>query len=197
MGKSTDSLEPITLKQTAALILALIFLELSLIGAYLPGRPSSYLIIPALFVAWQYRSMVSIEPEFKAILFGFLAYLVIFTLLSQSIPRSANGVYHVLRGVLFFPIALVFSELARQKGLLFVNLVALLIILGNFAFPQSLIGIHFFSYYENPNNAAVSLIGLLILLTPLIVDEKHSLPNWIISIFIQNECKISNDFWIF
>ncbi|MDF1591688.1 MAG: O-antigen ligase family protein [Desulfobacterales bacterium] len=162
------------IKHPIAIQASLILLALALIGLYLPGKLSSFLVIPALFVTWGYRSVIQIDRQIRIAFYLLLAYLIFFTLFSQSVSHSADGVYNVLRGCLFFPFALVFAELARRKGLLFVNLLAFIVILGNFLFLHDPENHFFFSYYKNPNNAAVHLVGLCILVLPLVRNKKWS-----------------------
>jgi O-antigen ligase len=67
--------------------------------------------------------------------------------------------------MLLFPVGLAFARLAveRQQWAL-VNLISLLLLLGSLFFPQR--GGNFYSYYVNPNNAAVLLTIFIVFLFP-------------------------------
>lgn len=161
-------------------------ITLALIGAYLPGRISSFFIVPALFVLWAARRHICVDSTIRLIFLLYGAYLIIFTITSQNILRSIDGIYHIFRGLLFFPLALIFAQFVRQRGSLLVNILAVLLIVGNFFFQRDYSFAanaqgYFFSYYQNPNNAGVHLVGLLVLTIPYASAFKLRLPHWVSS----------------
>jgi O-antigen ligase len=150
-----------------------LILILTVLTVYLPGNFGSFLLIPALAVVYLQRKDLPIDREMKLLLGLFLAYLVIFTLLSMNIGRSAKGVYDMVRGLAFFWIALALADRLRQGGgHLWINTLALLFIAGNLLFPR----IGFFGYYDNPNNNAVALVVYLLFSLPFFSAAR--LWNW-------------------
>lgn len=162
--------------------ISLALITLALIGAYLPGKASSFFIVPALVVLWVERRHICIDSGIKRISLFYLAYLITFTVTSQNFLISLDGVYHVIRGMLFFPLALIFAQLAGRQGLFIVNILAAICIAGNLGFGRNYLyssGIHFFSYYLNPNNAGVHFLGLLVLTIPNSHIYKRRLSIWL------------------
>lgn len=161
-------------------------IALALIGAYLPGRPSSFFIVPALIVLCWHHKLVQIDKKILWPFWSLLAYLLFFTVFSENHSRSADGVYQVLRGLIFFPLGLIYALLAKRRGTLWVNLLAVVCIAGNLLFERHYTVANgssylFFSYYINPNNAGVHLTGLLVLTLPLLASNGRRSAHWCIS----------------
>ena len=160
---------------TFTTVLGLLILISAFITVYLPWRGASFMLVPALFVLWLCRSLIQIDSRLKLIFGLFLGYLIIFTVLSDYPRHSVKGSYDILRGCLFFPIALVVSKLTRQLGYLWLVILPSMVLFGNLAFPRIISSETFYSYYFNPNNAAVHLIALTFLTLPWILCSKRSL----------------------
>ncbi len=136
-------------------------------GYYLPWKSTSLLLIPLYLFAWVERGNYQIEKNLKIAFWAFIGYVLFFTITSHVPMLSLKGGYDVVRGLLLFPVGLAFAGwVVDKKGWAFVNLVSLLLILGSLFFPQRN-GL-FYSYYVNPNNAAVLLIVLTCFLFPSI-----------------------------
>ncbi|HEY9198155.1 MAG TPA: O-antigen ligase family protein [Gammaproteobacteria bacterium] len=112
---------------------------------------------------------MNLDAGIKRIAIAMLIYILLFTLLSTEMGRSAKGAYDMLRGMLAFYVGYVLAVKlgdAQKYGLLTVG--ALVLLAGNFLFPRVLPGIEFYGYFENPNNSAVAIVIFIILCTPLL-----------------------------
>lgn len=133
-----------------------IFFSLAILFIYMPsGHVSSLGLFLSLPILYMRREEIRVDARFKTVFWLFVAYLVFFTLTSEHPARSLKGLYDMLRGVLLFPIALLWvSEMrSRARHNVLFMLVSLLII-GNllFARPEGVFG-----YHPNPNNNGVTL----------------------------------------
>lgn len=152
-----------------------VLLTACICGYYLPWKWTSFLLVPLYFFAWAERGNYQIEKNLKIAFYALIGYMVLFSLTSYVPKHSFKGVYDVLRGLLLFPVGLAFARwITEKKSWMFVNLIALLLVFGTLFFPQS--GGRYYSYFYNPNNAAVLLIVLICFLLPGIERWR---PNWL------------------
>lgn len=133
-----------------------IFPSLAILFIYMPkGDFSPIGLLVAILILYTRRADFSVNSRLKIVCWLFIAYLIFFTLTSENIPRSIKGLYDMLRGILLFPVALLWVNELRSRArynALFI-LVSMLII-GNlfFARPEG-----FYGYHPNPNNTGVTL----------------------------------------
>lgn len=132
-----------------------IFFSLAILLIYMPGQASSLGLLLSLPILYMRRREIMVDSRLKTVFWLFVAYLVFFTLTSERPARSVKGLYDMLRGVLLFPIALLWvSEMhSRARHNILFTFVSLLII-GNLWFVRSE-GV--FGYHPNPNNNGVTL----------------------------------------
>lgn len=147
-------------------------------GYYLPWKGTSLLLLPLYLFAWVERGNYQVEKNLKIAFFVFMGYALFFSLTSYVPKHSFKGLYDVLRGLLLFPVGFAFARWVQdKKSWALVNLISLLLVVGTLFFPQR--GGLFYSYFENPNNAAVLLIIFICLLFPAVDSWR---PKWLNSI---------------
>lgn len=131
---------------------------------YLPWKGTSFLLLPLYGFAWHKRHSYKIEKEVTLLFAALLGYALFFTLVSHVPLLSAKGVYDIGRGMLLFPVGVALSGvLLDKRNWMYGNWVALLLAAGSLFFPHRL---GFYSYFSNPNNAAVLLVVFLLFLLP-------------------------------
>lgn len=122
------------------------------------------MLLPLYWFAWRERHGFKIGKEVIILFVALLSYALFFSLFSHVPRLSFKGCYDILRGMLLFPVAVALAPLfLDKKNWLYANLIALLLVSGTLLFPQSQ---GFYSYFVNPNNAAVLLILFLLFLIP-------------------------------
>lgn len=146
-------------------VLFTLLLLVPLFGMHTPIAGESITLLAAVLVIAVEWKRIEVDAELKRILVLFVAYLIVFSVLSADHSRSLKGSYDILRGLVFFPVGLLLARYGRSTDvsiLLAVSVTGL--ILAQFLYPRE----SFFGFYLNPNNVAVTLVFLLSL----------SLPSW-------------------
>ena len=147
------------------------------------------LLLPALLLVYFQRAVFHIEPELKRIGGLFIAYVVIFAVVSTDPSRSAKGAYDIVRGLLvFFPAVWLGVQLARVQERSFAVFIGLLFILANLAFPHVIGEQVFYGYHDNPNNVAVALTAHLFLLAALYPQRLAGPRFWHVLAFVAALC---------
>ncbi len=155
-----------------------ICLGLMIILVQMPGALKSLALLPGALVLVKNRGLLSVEKELKIILMFFLGYVLLFSIISIDFSRSIKGFYDVLRGLIFFPAAILFVKQVEEdpRRYRFVNFMAFGLIFGSFLFPQN----GFWGYYINPNNVAVALSFLLLFCLPYSLESAFWSPQYLL-----------------
>ena len=151
----------------------IVLLALPMLTLYLPGHYGSFFVFPALILVAYRRKELGISKEFIWLYLLFIAYLLLFSLVSMNHRLSFKGSYDMIRGTWFFFIGLLFARLVQNyKEYAVLPIATLPLLFGMFLFPQE----HHYGYHVNPNNNAVLTAAYFVFLLPF-VDEKKW--NWL------------------
>jgi hypothetical protein len=124
------------------------------------------MLLPLYYFSWQKRKSYEVEEKIKNLFFFYILYLCFFTIFSKVPWLSAKGSYDSIRGLLLFPTGVAFANLVSdEKKWKIVKIIVFILVFGSLFFPRYQSG-HFYSYYRNPNNAAVLLIFFISFLFP-------------------------------
>lgn len=155
--------------------LQIVLLTLAFFSIYMPWKWCTALVAVVLLLLVVNRRELQLPTGWKIPAALLLAWLVIFSFISIDVSRSFKGGYDMLRGSLFFPAAILLAGKVETRGRQsWPGLVAVLVILGHFFFPQEFYGGLFFGYHVNPNNTAVLLVAAIILAVPTRRTLQHS-----------------------
>lgn len=142
---------------------------------YLPGWGRDLLFLLALGVAYRERHLLHVDAGIKRIAIAMLVYILLFTVLSTEAGRSAKGAYDMLRGMLAFYVGYLLAvKLGDVHKYGMMTVAAVVLLAGNFLFPQEQFEIGFYGYFENPNNSAVAIVVYTILCLPLFMKYPGS-----------------------
>lgn len=134
---------------------------------YMPGDARDVLFFLALIIVYRGRQCFELDRGIKRIAYAMLIYMVLFTVISTDTGRSAKGAYDMFRGMLaFFVGYLLAIKLGDERKFGLMTIGAVVLLLGNFAFPQDEFVFPFYGYFVNPNNSAVAIIMFTIFSTP-------------------------------
>ncbi len=162
-----DALRVMTRAQTAGWVLHLILVAF-VFSLYMPGVARDILYLAALGVVYSERHLLQVDVGIKRIAYMMLGYIFLFTVLSTDYGRSAKGAYDMLRGLLVFYVGYLLGlKLEDEHKFAALTVGALILLLGNFAFPNDEFVFPFYGYFENPNNSAVAITIFTILSVPL------------------------------
>ncbi len=135
---------------------------------YMPGGARDVLLFLSLVVVYRERHLLVMDAGIKRIGYAMLAYILIFTVFSTDIGRSAKGAYDMLRGMLVFFVGYLLAiKLADEKKFALLTVGAAVMLAGNFAFRHEYPGFDYYGYFDNPNNSAVAIIMFTIFSLPL------------------------------
>lgn len=163
--------------------LAIGLVVLGLFAIHLPEGGSLFLV-PALVLAYIQRSRFQIDHEIKWIGALFILFVIVFSLVSTDTSRSGKGAYDIVRGLLvFIPAVWLGNRLAEGSVQPLALMVALLFSLSNFAFPVINANGLFYSYWDNPNNAAVAVTAHLFMLAALFPQSATGARTWHRAVF--------------
>ncbi len=121
---------------------------------------SSIMTLFGLVVVFINRKSLDISNDLKQFLYIILAYFFVFTILSDNYRLSIKGSYDFISGLLLFPIIfLLFKKLKNDLFSIFLIVIVLLYLLGNFYYSRR----YFFGYQINPNNASIDIFVAMML----------------------------------
>lgn len=154
----------------------LIFISVvaSVLSIYVPYGARDPLLLLALIVCYRERRLISIDVDLKYVAVLFLAYIVIFTLLSTEWGRSVKGAYDMVRGLLVFFVGYLLGVKLKDPVKFFIfTLLVVVMILASFYLPQTYgEGKLFYGYHVNPNNTAVALTVYTIFCIPMLENPR-------------------------
>lgn len=161
--------------------LAMLILTASVLSIYVPYGLRDPLLFLALVAAYRERHLIRVGVGMKYAALLMVAYILVFTVVSTDVGRSAKGAYDMLRGMLVFFVGYVLAVKLEdpRKFAGFTAIVTVSILLA-FLLPQQYEQVYaFYGYHVNPNNTAVALVIYTILAIPMLGNDYRQ-PAWLV-----------------